>query len=250
MDAYSAQTAIASRANDRLIRTKATRFLIDQEYRDNTELPPTFWWARGAGALNQNWVSGDFATWIDHEHHWRAYGVQFFRADVEDLVASLPIAASVVDSPKENKKSRRVFVVYGHDEGSREAVARFLHQLGFEPIVLHERANEGRTVIEKVEAHSDVPFVVVLLTPDDEGCEKGATPRSRPRQNVLLELGDFVGRLGRKNVCVFTRGEIEWPSDLVGVVHVPFDGPGAWKITLGKELKAAGFEVDFNKVMD
>jgi hypothetical protein len=85
-------------------------------------------------------------------------------------IADLVNAPSPTVAVREPKKSRRIFVVHGHDEGAREAVARFLEKIGFEPIILHERANQGRTVIEKVEAHSDVAFAVVLLTPDDEGC--------------------------------------------------------------------------------
>jgi hypothetical protein len=88
--------------------------------------------------------------------------------------------------------SSKVFVVHGHDEGARESVARFLERLGLDAIILHEQANRGRTVIEKVEAHSDVGFAVVLLTPDDEGCVKGGVPAPRVRQNVLLELGYFI----------------------------------------------------------
>ncbi|WP_232443066.1 TIR domain-containing protein [Burkholderia ubonensis] len=75
-------------------------------------------------------------------------------------------------------------------------VARFLERVGFEPIILHEQANQGRTVIEKIEAHGEVGFAVVLLTPDDEGCVRGGEPQLRARQNVLLELGYFIGRLG------------------------------------------------------
>ena len=143
----------------------------------------------------------------------------------------------------------KVFVVHGHDEGAREAVARFLGQLGIKPIILHEQANEGRTVIEKVEAHGDVGFAVVLLTPDDVGCVKGGTPVPRARQNVLLELGYFVGRLDRKNVCALKRGDLEIPSDFGGVVYEPFDDMGGWRQKLGRELQAAGFEFDWNKVM-
>lgn len=146
-------------------------------------------------------------------------------------------------------RSRKVFVVHGHDEGSREAVARFLTQIGFEPIILHEQANRGRTVIEKVEAHSDVGFVVVLLTPDDEGCAKGGTLVPRARQNVLLELGYFVGRLGREHVCALQRSDLEIPSDWRGVVDEPFDTSGGWKQSLARELQAAGYEIDWNKVM-
>jgi predicted nucleotide-binding protein len=42
------------------------------------------------------------------------------------------------------------------------------------------------------------------------------------------------------------RGHIELPSDLHGLVYVPFDGD-AWKIQLVKELKEAGFEIDANR---
>jgi hypothetical protein len=146
--------------------------------------------------------------------------------------------------------SRKVFVVHGHDEGPRETVARFLERLDFEPIILHEQPSRGRTVIEKVEAHSDVGFAVVLLTPDDEGCEKGSKPRPRARQNVVLELGYFVGRLGRDHVCALRRGDdLEIPSDFGGVVYVPFDNSDGWKQTLGRELEAAGLRIDWNKAM-
>jgi predicted nucleotide-binding protein len=145
--------------------------------------------------------------------------------------------------------SHKVFIVHGHDEGVREAVARFLERIGFEAIILHEQANRGQTVIEKVVAHGDVGFAVVLLTPDDEGCKKGETPKPRARQNVLLELGYFVGHLGREHVCALTRGDIELPSDFGGVIYEPFDAAGAWHQVLGRELQAAGFEIDWNKVM-
>lgn len=145
--------------------------------------------------------------------------------------------------------SNKIFIVHGHDEGAREAVARFLLQLGLEPIILHEQANRGRTVIEKVEAQGDVSFAVVLLTPDDEGCVKGGTPEPRARQNVLLELGYFIGRLGRENVCALKRGTVEIPSDFAGVVWEPMDSGNGWKQSLGRELQAAGHSIDWNKVM-
>ena len=122
--------------------------------------------------------------------------------------------------------ARKVFVVHGHDEGAREAVARFLERLGFEAIVLHERANQGRTVIEKVEVHGDVGFAVVLLTPDDEGAKRGEALQPRARQNVLLELGYFIGRLGREQVCALKRGQVEFPSDFGGVAYASFDDGG------------------------
>jgi hypothetical protein len=144
--------------------------------------------------------------------------------------------------------ARKAFVVHGHDEGAREAVARFLERIGFEAIILHEQANQGLTVIEKIEAHGDVGFAVVLLTPDDVGGAKDGVPQPRARQNVVLELGYFVGRLGRSRVCALKRGEVEIPSDFGGVVYEPFDASGGWKLALGRQLKAAGFDIDWNKV--
>jgi len=143
--------------------------------------------------------------------------------------------------------SRKVFIVHGHEEGPREMIARLLAQIGFEPVILHEQANQGRTIIEKVERHGDVPFAVVLLTPDDEGSVRGGTPRPRARQNVVLELGYFIGRLGRDKVCALKQGDLELPSDYAGVVYHPLEGD--WRQALGRELKAAGFDIDWNKVM-
>lgn len=168
--------------------------------------------------------------------------------EFEEHGATAPEAASA--GPRlVRSENRRIFVVHGREDGPREAVARFLERLGFEPIILHEQANQGRTVIEKVEHHSKVDFAVVILTPDDEGALKGEPIQPRARQNVLLELGYFLGKLTRKRVCTLKVGELEIPSDWRGVVDEPFDTAGAWRQTLARELDAAGYEVDWNKVM-
>jgi len=167
-------------------------------------------------------------------------------ADKEQL--SSTVRGHVVAGEK-GPTPRKVFIVHGHDEGAREAVARFLERIGFEAIILHEQANQGRTVIEKVVAHGDVGFAVVLLTPDDEGCKRGEAAKPRARQNVVLELGYFVGRLGRERVCALKRGDVELPSDFGGVVYESFDEGGAWRQALGRELQAAGFAIDWNLVM-
>lgn len=167
--------------------------------------------------------------------------------DLADASAENDTASVTPIASKE--LSRRVFIVHGHDEAARESVARFVEKIGFEPVILHEQASRNRTVIEKIEDNSDVGFAVVLLTPDDVGRSESATElRPRARQNVLLELGYFIGRLGRSNVCAFKRGDIEIPSDYLGVVWVSLD-EGNWKQALGQELEAAGHEIDWNKVM-
>ncbi|MGN4154481.1 TIR domain-containing protein [Burkholderia gladioli] len=144
--------------------------------------------------------------------------------------------------------SRRVFLVHGHDGEAHELVAGFLRKMDFEPVILHEQANQGRTVIEKVEAHGDVGFGVVLLTPDDLGRSvKEEELKPRARQNVLLELGYFIGRLGRARVCALKRGAVDIPSDFAGVVWENMDDGNGWKLALARELKAADYQVDLNK---
>jgi len=158
-------------------------------------------------------------------------------------------------SPPETPKSkaaysRSVFIVHGHDGEAREAVARFLENIDFEPIILQEKANQGLTVIEKIEAHAEVGFAVVLLTPDDLGMAKlDAELEPRARQNVLIELGYFIAKLGRARVCAFAKGDVKVPSDFAGVIWTPFDSTGGWKIALAKELAAANYKLDWNKVM-
>ena len=156
-------------------------------------------------------------------------------------------AKALDDRPADKTK---VFIVHGHDEGPRESVARFLEKLNLQPIILHEQASRGMTIPEKLTAHGNVGFAVVLLTPDDFGRAKTATEdQPRARQNVILELGYFVGLLGRDKVCALLKGGIEMPSDYVGTVYINWGAANAWKFELAKELKAAGYDIDFNKVV-
>ncbi|MDO8684400.1 MAG: DUF2321 domain-containing protein [Armatimonadota bacterium] len=147
--------------------------------------------------------------------------------------------------------SRKVFVVHGHDNGAKESVARLLEKIGLEPVILHEKANQGRTLIEKIEHYSDVGFAVVLLTPDDEGHPKSKPDKKkdRARQNVILELGFFFGRLGRKKVCVLYKEGVECPSDIHGIVYLPMDSEDAWKSKLAKEILAAEIDIDISKAI-
>src|SRR5208337_991276 len=176
--------------------------------------------------------------------------VPFARGYIDYVKASTGSTEATLLPIRSEPAARKIFIVHGHDEGPREAVARFLERLDFEPIILHEQPNQGRTIIEKIEAHGDVGFAIVLLTPDDIGAAKGQNTQPRPRQNVLLELGYFIGRLGRSRVCALKRGDMEVPSDFEGIVYEPFDAGGGWKSALGRELKSAGFDIDWNVVMN
>jgi predicted nucleotide-binding protein len=142
----------------------------------------------------------------------------------------------------------RVFVVHGHDHGPRDSVARLLDRLGLEPVILEEQPNKGRTIIEKFVDYSDVEYAVIVMTPDDMGGGKGAGTNQRARQNVILELGFFIGALGRHRVAAVVVGPVETPSDVEGVLYIKYDASGAWKGQLAREIKAAGLSVDLNRL--
>ena len=164
--------------------------------------------------------------------------------------------------------SRKIFIIHGHHEGTKKEVAYLISRLGFEPVILHEQSNKGRTIIEKFEAEAeDVSYAIAILTADDMGYPIGPQgtprPRFRPRQNVVFELGFFIGKLGRERVAVLYRNQgmvskkafdpnvrLEIPSDYQGVVYIEMDDAGKWQIKLAKEMKAAGLSVQLEKLPD
>ncbi len=174
---------------------------------------------------------------------------------LRSIMGRLPMVPEPVSSevrlPRAAANSRDVFVVHGHDDAVKESVARFLGKLALNPVILHEQPNKGRTTIEKFEGHSDVGFAVVLLTGDDVGGE-AATPvklSPRARQNVVLELGYFMGKLGRDRVCALYKEGVEIPSDIHGVLYVPLDASDGWRLKLAREIKETGIDVDLNLAM-
>jgi predicted nucleotide-binding protein len=173
------------------------------------------------------------------------------------LAKTNQIASDSPDAPDSAKKkvsdtpSNRIFLVHGHDVAAKESVARFIEKLSLMPLILHEQANEGQTIIEKFESHSNVNFAVVLLTPDDIGASAKSKEALRPRarQNVVLELGYFTGKLGRQRVCALFRPGVEVPSDFHGVLFVELDEPGAWKSKLAQEFVTAGIHINLQGLL-
>jgi predicted nucleotide-binding protein len=128
-----------------------------------------------------------------------------------------------------------------------------IEKLGLEVIILHEQADGGKTIIEKFEANAqEAAFAVVLLTPDDVGASAAVKPpqlNPRARQNVIFELGYFVGKLGRDRVRALYKGNVELPSDYLGVLWIPMDDGGAWRLKLAQEMQSSGLDVDLNKLV-
>lgn len=173
--------------------------------------------------------------------------------EYEDYELSTPNSnTSLETSPSSERTSnltRKIFVVHGHDNEMKLEVELFLKDIDFEPIILHKQASAGDTIIEKFERNADVSYAVVLLSPDDVGAAKDKQDSLQPRarQNVVLELGYFIGKLGRTHVFPLKRQSVEIPSDFSGVVYVSFEED--WKMKLIQELKHLGFEVDANKTL-
>jgi predicted nucleotide-binding protein len=170
--------------------------------------------------------------------------VELIKSEVPDKVTSQVTVTS------DNIDNNNVFIVHGHSNEVKINVARTLEKLGLNPIILHEQANSGKTIIEKFEEHSNVGFAIVLLTDDDLGkAKKDENLNARARQNVILELGYFIGKLGRNRVCPLYAKGVELPSDLYGLLYLEIDSSEYWKISLAKELKAAGYDIDVNKII-
>jgi predicted nucleotide-binding protein len=169
-------------------------------------------------------------------------------AELEEDLADSQNGGEIIAINAAQLDRHKVFVVHGHDDGMKETIARYISKLGLDPVILHEQPNEGRTIIEKFEHHAEVGCAVVLLTADDTGSSKTAPTKTeaRARQNVVFEMGFFVGKLGRKHTIALLQPGVCKPSDIDGVVYIPMNDE-SWKLLLVRELKAAGMQIDANR---
>lgn len=227
----------------------------------NGDLQPEYvsWRLQAIDAIQQ---LGQSAKSLLKEIEADSQGSYFYKSSADRVLGALKAGHTIAKrqsaphGPEPAKttvtaQASRVFLVHGHDQAILQQTARFLEKLELQPIILFEQPGKNQTIVEKLEAHSKVSFAIVLLTPDDTGKAAGASgaPQPRARQNVILELGYFLGKLGRSQVTVLYDESVELPSDYRGIEYVKLDAEGAWKPKLAKELKAAGLHVDMNKAV-
>ena len=153
----------------------------------------------------------------------------------------------------------RVFIVYGHDSKAREQLELVLRRLKLNPIVLQNVPGSGDTIIEKLERLTSADFACVLVTPDDEGRKRSLETsqneelRPRARQNVVLELGMVLARLGRPRVAILVKEdgeELERPSDIDGLLYISFkDHVDEAKNKLASNLQKAGFSIQIDDLL-
>lgn len=190
----------------------------------------------------------DFHKKIDDKNHRLESIIERLELIPESTTAS--ISPVTLAQPSRSIDRSKIFIVHGHDDSAKLEVARFIEKIGFEPIILHEQASESKTIIEKIEAYSDVGFGIVIYTPCDIGSKNTDAPEleGRARQNVVFEHGFLIGKLGRSKVCPLVKGAVDTPNDISGIVYTSMDSSN-WQIALAKELRAAEYEVDMNDVI-
>jgi len=202
----------------------------------------------------------DSAPWRIYERFNRERLDGNYEEELErekDVIISALMACLRIPSKNEPKEHiitkeldlSKVFIVHGHDALLKIEVARFIEKLDLEPIILHEKASSGKTIIEKIEEYSNVGFGIVLYTPCDLGAQKDKSSELNPRarQNVVFEHGYLIGKIGRENVCALVKGRIETPNDISGVVYISTDDE--WRLNVAKELRNSGYKIDMNLVI-
>lgn len=220
---------------------------------DFQELLPA--WIKTCRDTNQFWnlIKGKFGSYQERrEFIWNEFAPLYNQLEfntfspIDETINNIPeVKKSTNQGTTVSKEKSKVFIVHGHDNETKQEVARFIESIGLQTIILHEQASRSMTIIEKIEYYSnEASFAIVLYTPCDKG--RGATEntvpaRDRARQNVVFEHGYLMAKIGRKNVCALVKGDIETPSDISGVVYTPLDAFGGWKNELMKELKACGY---------
>jgi predicted nucleotide-binding protein len=182
----------------------------------------------------------------------RQYLLTFLRDQVphiEEVITDRSVSNPMSSTRSADASS--IFIVHGHDEAMKQEVARFVSKLGLREIVLHEQPSQGRHILTKlIEEAECANYAIVLCSPDDQVIVKGTEDTSyRARQNVILELGYFLGRLGPEGMTALIKGDVEMPGDYDGVVYTKMDSDGAWRLAIAKELKARGYDIDLNKLI-
>jgi len=152
------------------------------------------------------------------------------------------------------EENRKIFIVHGRNIIMRDRLSSLLGFLKLDYVILENEYNSGSTIIEKfIRSAEDCGYAIVLFSGDDLGKldSKGETLKKRPRQNVILELGYFLAKVGRKNIAILheVNSSLEKPSDFQGIVYEPFDDYGGWKMKIIKEMRKAGIYVD-SKLVD
>lgn len=166
-------------------------------------------------------------------------------SSMEDRIHQKSIQKDIANlARKILEENKKIFIVHGRNIPMRDKVSSFLGRLKLDYVILESEHNSGATIIEKfINNAEDCLYAIVLFSADDLGKLENSESdfQSRVRQNVILELGYFLGKVGRRNIVILheVNKNIETPSDFSGIVYEPFDEYGAWKSKLIREMRNA-----------
>ncbi len=131
----------------------------------------------------------------------------------------------------ERKHRYRPFIVHGHDHEEMKVLASYIQDTlkMARPVILQREPSKSRTIFQKLEDLARLSSLVfVLLTPDDlaHANRDPSDPAHRARQNVIFELGYFLGRhrSEQRRLIVLKKGELELPSDIEDLICIDVTG--------------------------
>lgn len=193
---------------------------------------------------------GTGEAWSDN-HRAESLKTQIAKLNVliELLETECELQKNDIVESGSNIKGRQIFLIHGHDHPALRETTSFLEKLQQEVVVLPEKPDQGKTIVDKFEECADVGFAVVLLAANEKGGVKSPAREGlhlRAHKNVIFGLGYFIGKLGKNRVCALFESGVDIPSDCADVLYIEMDKKGAWHLQLAKELKAAGLPVDMN----
>lgn len=211
------------------------------------EKPNSCWRFISRDRSGLNWSEGKGTVWFDGPEPSKSkFQAEFEVAGRNGEAAPAAIAAT----------PQTIFVVHGHDSSSREQLELVLHKLGLQPFVLQNTDGGGLTIIESLEKmigkNAASAFGIVLMTPDDVGYSKNqgdTEAKPRARQNVILEMGMLLASLTRDRVAILQKGFVEHPSDVSGIIYIPFNEHVKEAVPkLASRLQSAGITITAGQI--
>jgi len=156
--------------------------------------------------------------------------------DLRDRVGGAGVGGQKGSSKKSNTKN--ILIVHGHNDSVKDKVASFISKLGIEPIILNEQINRGQTLLEKFEEYSDISVAIIIFTNEDMGNNNDESEyEKKARQNMIFEVGYFLGELGDRNMIVIAEQGVILPSVLEGYDYFKMDSEEKWKKDIAEKLK-------------
>lgn len=146
------------------------------------------------------------------------------RRQLEPILKSLDYMLEVRSSyrigerQEEVARPRRVFISHGRSEAWRAVQAFLEKDMSLQTLELAQEASKGRTVLQKLNEEADrCGFAAIVMTGDDTVGEE-----TRARENVMHEIGFFQGKYGLHNVALLHEEHVNIPSNIQGLVYIPF----------------------------